>query len=119
MRMHAVLLAGFACLAAVPAVAQTPTAGKWVLARSSEWPDVCKIRLTKEPGIGGSQVKLAGNCGKLAKWTADIAAWRPDRSKGVVFADAARKTLIFLSPLDDGDYIGPGPDGIDYVLSKE
>lgn len=119
MRGHAVLLAGFACLAVVPAVAQTPTAGKWVLARSSEWPDVCKIRLTQEPGIGGSQVKLAGNCGKLAKWTADIAAWRPDRGKGVVFADATRKTLIFLSPLDDGDYIGPGPDGIDYVLSKE
>lgn len=119
MRIRAATLAGLACLPAMSAAAQTPSPGKWVLSRASEWPDICKVTLTREPGIGGSQVRLAGNCAKLAKWTTDIAAWRPDKGKGVVFADATRKTLIFLGPLDDGDFIGPGPDGIDYVLSKE
>ncbi len=119
--LTASLLVSVAVAGLLPAHAQDkpPTAAKpgaWVIARTSEWPDICTLRLLPGETIGGQELSLGKDCLKSFKWTGDLAAWRTSPGN-LVLADATRKTVIAFRQVPDGDYVGTGPDKVDYVMS--
>lgn len=96
-----------------------PEPGDWLIVRASEGPETCHITLLAEPTIGGQGVIVGNDCIKFIPWSIDIAAWREGVDGIAILADATRKAVITLIPVDDGDYTGDGPDRIQYVLTPE
>jgi Protease inhibitor Inh len=116
-----VLTCGFAC--ALPAVAQQmkpapAKPGAWTIARTTEWPDFCSLRLLESPTIGGQEVRLGKDCVPAFAWTADVAAWRTSPGS-LVLADATRRSIITFRQVPDGGYVGTGPDKIDYTIDPD
>jgi len=107
---------------ALPAFA-SPTisamVGGWTISRTSEWPDACSIVLQPAPAIGGYSVRLRRGCQAAFGWTGDIMAWRFGPDGSLVLADGTRHGVIHFAPLDDGDWVGRGPDGQDYVITRD
>ena len=103
---------------------QAVLGGPWTIARTSEWPDACSLILKTSETIGGWDVKLKRGCAKAFKWTADITAWRVGTTpEGVthelVLQDATRHAVIRFNRGEDEDWVGPGPDGQDYIITRD
>ena len=116
------LLALAAALALAPAAslaAPASLAGDWTIARTSEWPDVCSLTLLPGETIGGFDVKLKPGCRKAFAWTGDVTAWRMGAENELVLADALRHGLIHFTRGEDGDWMGPGPDHQDYIITRD
>jgi hypothetical protein len=116
--LAAVLSAGSA-LAAPAAPAAVPLAGGWTIARTSEWPDTCALRLKATETIGGRDVSLHRGCAAAFAWTADITAWRQPAPDELVLQDATRHAVVRFRRGEDGDWVGTGPDGQDYVITRD
>lgn len=99
-----------------PGLAQS---GRYVMSRAAEGPDVCRLRLDADPVIGGKAVVLGRDCAKSFRWSADISVWRLAPGGELVLANPTRQGVAIFRQLADGDFIGKGPDGIDYVLTPE
>ena len=106
-----------------PALAVPPTvtnvAGDWTIARTSEWPDACSLSLRKGETIGGHEVKLKHGCAKAFKWAGEITAWRIVQPNELVLQDALRHGVIHFTRGEHEDWVGPGPDGQDYVITRD
>jgi hypothetical protein len=116
-RIAAILVA----LAALDASAQAilpPMTGDWTIGRTSEWPDICTLGLLPSETIGGWDVKLHRDCVKSFAWSADITAWRMVTPDELVLADATRHGVIHFKHDETGDWVGAGPDGQDYVITR-
>jgi len=102
---------------ALPTIA--PMAGGWTISRTSEWPDACSLVLQTTPAIGGYGLRLRRGCTAAFAWTGDVMAWRLGPDGSLVLADGTRHGVIRFAPLDDGDWVGRGPDGQDYVITRD
>jgi hypothetical protein len=102
---------------APPTVAKL--AGDWTIARTSEWPDDCPLTLKRGQTIGGFDLALKHGCREAFAWTADLTAWRLGPAGDLVLADALRHGVIHFVQGEDGDWMGPGPDGQDYIITRD
>ncbi len=89
-----------------PAPTMAKLAGDWTIARTSEWPDDCSLTLKR-------------GCHQAFAWTADLTAWRLGPAGDLILADALRHGVIHFVQGEDGDWMGPGPDGQDYIITRD
>ena len=112
-----------ACLAFATASALAtdapPMTGDWTIGRTSEWPDTCTLTLLPGETIGGFDVKLHRGCKKAFAWTDDVTAWRLGAPDDLVLADATRHGVIHFRRDETGDWVGTGPDGQDYIITRD
>ena len=102
-----------------PAPTVAKLAGDWTIARTSEWPDDCSLTLKRGQTIGGFDLTLKRGCHRAFAWTADLTAWRLGPAGDLVLADALRHGVIHFVRGEDGDWMGPGPDGQDYIITRD
>ena len=105
--------------ASQPAPTAAKLAGDWTIARTSEWPDDCSLTLKRGQTIGGFDLTLKRGCHRAFAWTADLTAWRLGPAGDLVLADALRHGVIHFVQGEDGDWMGPGPDGQDYIITRD
>eukprot|EP01037_Dinobryon_pediforme_P010960 gene10960-11042_t len=117
--MASIAAAATATSAHAQPTAPDALAGAWTIGRTSEWPDTCSLVLTRNQTIGGFEVRLKPGCAAAFKWTADIAAWRTAEPNELVLQDAIRHALIHFTRGEDEDWIGPGPDRQDYIITRD
>lgn len=120
MRAAALLLLLTVAAQAAPLDPRQPQlAGNWTIARTSEWPDACSLTLLKSETIGGWDVRLKRGCAKAFAWAGDITAWRMAAENELVLQDATRHGLIHFTRGEDQDWVGPGPDHQDYIITRD
>ena len=80
--------------------------GAWEI-RDKSGKKRCRITLSKELTIGGSQIDIAPGCDKTVPIMADISAWRLLEGWGIDLVDPLRKIRIrFTTP--DNRYVAFG-----------
>ena len=92
-------------------------AGDYSLSRTTEGPDVCHLRLTSEPAIGGWAVALGEDCAALFELSPDIAAWTAGPDGEIRFIDPLRRPLLVFIPTEIGGYVAERPGS--YALSLD
>jgi hypothetical protein len=118
----------FITLAANPALAQQPLdldtvdpammadfLGDWII-QNADASKTCKVTLHKDQVIGGMQVDVDPECGKVFPVMNDVAAWRLYEDWVIVLIDATRKSLIRFSTPDNAYVADPEADGITTIV---
>jgi len=127
--MRTVLTIAFlACLGARPVMAQAPMnldevdpamaadfLGDWNIL-NEDGSKSCKVTLHKEQVIGGMQIDVDPECGKIFPVMNEVAGWRLYEDWVIVLIDATRKTLIRFSTPDNAYVAEPETDGISTIV---
>jgi hypothetical protein len=121
-------IVAFALLAVEPAVAQQPLdletvdpalaadfLGDWII-QNADASKTCKVTLHKGEAIGGMQIDVDSQCGKVFPVMNDVAAWRLYEDWVIVLIDATRKSLIRFSTPDNAYVADPETDGITTIV---
>lgn len=89
--------------------------GDWTI-QNGDGSKSCTVTLHKEPVIGGMQIDVDPECGKVFPVMNDVASWRLLEGWEIVLVDATRKSLIrFFTP--DNAYVAePATDGISTIV---
>lgn len=110
--MKPLAVLALAMLLASPALAQEGPArlrGSYILSGVSEGTDVCKVRLTSQPAIGGWSLDVGKDCYAKFGLSRDIAAWNLYPDGAVGFIDPLRKPLLKFVPSEIGGYVAERP----------
>jgi hypothetical protein len=115
-------------IALAPALAQQPLdldtvdpamvadfLGDWII-QNADASKTCKVTLHKDQVIGGMQIDVDPECGKVFPVMNDVAAWRLYEDWVIVLIDATRKSLIRFSTPDNAYVADPETDGITTIV---
>jgi hypothetical protein len=118
-------------IALAPALAQQPLdldtvdpamvadfLGDWII-QNADASKTCKVTLHKDQVIGGMQIDVDPECGKVFPVMNDVAAWRLYEDWVIVLIDATRKSLIRFSTPDNAYVADPEADGITTIVKHD
>jgi len=76
----------------------------------------CKVSLSREVTIGGLEIDVDPNCGKVFPVMKHVTAWRLYEDWQIVLIDATRKPLIRFSTPDNAYVADPETGGITTIV---
>jgi hypothetical protein len=89
--------------------------GDWSI-QNADGSKSCKVTLHKDQVIGGMQIDVDPQCGKVFPVMDDVASWRLLEGWEIVLVDATRKSLIRFFTPDNAYVADPGTDGITTIV---
>ena len=89
--------------------------GDWSI-QNANGSKTCKVTLSREVTIGGLEIDVDANCGKVFPVMKDVYAWRLYEDWQIVLVDATRRPLIRFSTPDDNYVAEPETDGITTIV---
>jgi hypothetical protein len=89
--------------------------GDWSI-QNADSSKSCKVTLSREVTIGGLEIDVDPDCGKVFPVMKHVTAWLLYEDWQIVLVDATRKSLIRFSTPDDAYVADPKTDGITTIV---